>query len=205
MKKTAMVLTLISAVNCTAETIYNLPPITHSTREERYQRFLDEGKMLMDAKGIPDESETLVCTNWFCPTSIVVNAMQYSLVTDNWMGVISVDVMSAAISTGKVAYVKVYQEPNAKEARRSVFAGLVQSDVLLPADFAPRIIAMNLDPMTNMMYVTDTKYGGTNYQFVVYRNLCVFVESPTNGVDFATAIINAGLPESERIVLPREE
>ena len=185
-----------------ADAVYQLPPIRCVTTEDIHEQFLADGKMLMNIKCIPDESETLVCTNWFCPTSIVVNAMQYSLVTDNWMGVISVDVMSAAISTGKVAYVKVYQEPNAKEARRSVFAGLVQSDVLLPADFAPRIIAMNLDPMTNMMYVTDTKYGGTNYQFVVYRNLCVFVESPTNGVDFATAIINAGLPESERIVLP---
>ena len=202
MKKIAMVLTLISAVNCTAETIYNFPPITHSTREERYQRFLDEGKMLMDAKGIPDESETLVCTNWVCPTSIVVNAVQYSLVTDNWMGVIYADVMSATIPTGKVARVHVYKKPNAKEARRSVFAGFVQSDAIRPASFAPYIIARNLDPATNMLYVTDIEYGGTNKQWVIYRNVKVFVKAPTNGIDFATAIINAGLPESERIVLP---
>ena len=96
---------------------------------------------------------------------------------------------------------KVYRDPNAKEARRSVFAGLVQSDCLMPADFAPYIVANNLDPMTNMMHVTNIHFAGTNEQYVLYRNLTVDACAPTNAVDFAVAIINAGLPESERIVV----
>ena len=202
MKKKLLAVALLGAYIMLSETIYRFPPIRYVTREEIYERFLDEGKMLMDAKGIPDESETLVCTNWVCPTSIVVNAVQYSLVTDNWMGAIYADVMPISISTGRVARVHVYKKPNAKEARRSVFAGFVQSDAIRPASFAPYIIARNLDPHTNMLYVTDIDYGGTNNQWVLYRNIKVLVEAPTNGIDFATAIINAGLPESERIVLP---
>ena len=200
----AIILTAVVAIICEAETIYNFPPITHSTRGERHERFLNEGKSLMDIKGIPDESATLVCTNWVCPTSIVVNAIHYNLVTDEWIGVISADVMTTNVPQVKKAHVKIYRDPNAKEARRSVFAGLVQSDCLMPADFAPYIVANNLDPMTNMMYVTDIHFGGTNEQYVLYRNLTVEASAPTNAVDFAVAIINAGLPENERIVLPTQ-
>lgn len=205
MKKRITLLTMAFAMSCVAETIYRFPPIRHSTRQERHQSFLNDGKKVMDIKGIPDASETLVCTNWLCPTSIVVNAMHYNLVTDEWIGVISADVMTTNTPQVKKAHVKIYRDPNAREARRSVFAGLVQSDVFLPRDFAPRIVAYNLDTITNMMFVTDSYYGGTNKQWVIYKNMTVSASAPTNAVDFAVAIINAGLPENERIVIPLGE
>jgi hypothetical protein len=52
------------------------------------------------------------------------------------------------------------------------------------------------------MYIAKQRDGGTNRQFVVYRNLSVCADAPTNAVDFAAAIINEGLPENERITLP---
>lgn len=185
-----------------SESIYILPKITYPTKQQIYERFLNDGKKLMDIKGIPDGSETLVCTNWVCPTSIVVNAVRYNLVTDEWMGVISADIMTTDSMVSKRAHVQIELESNALEARRSVFAAFVQSDALRPTDFAPYIFVHNLDPMTNMMAVFKTLNGVTNNLFVAYKNLTVFSEAPSNAFDFAAEIINAGLPEEERIPLP---
>ena len=192
----------IISVMTLSESIYRLPPITYPTKEQMHERFLNDGKKLMDIKGIPDASETLVCTNWVCPTSIVMKAVRYSLVTDEWMGVISADIMTTNLPAMKTAHVKIEWEPNAKVARRTVFAAYNQSDSLSAITMASFVTTRNLDPMTNMMAVSKTYYGGTNEQFVLYRNLTVFVEAPTNAVDFAAAIINEGLPEAERISLP---
>jgi len=176
--------------------------IRYPTQEETRTDFLNAGKQLMDLKGIPDGDETLVCANWICPTSIVVNAVRYNIVTEEWMSVISADIMTTNVLEGIRATARIYRKTNAKEARRSVFASLVQSDVLMPVDFAPYIFFRNLDPMTNMMAVCRTYNGVTNKQVLVYRNITVFAESPSNVVDFAAEIINAGLPEEERIPLP---
>lgn len=202
MKLKLMAGTLFLVAVVLSDTIYRFPPIRYVTQEEVHERFLNDGKILMDIKGITDESATLVCTNWNCPTSIVVNAVQYSVVTDEWMGVISVDIMTPNRPESQRGHLKIYRDPNAWEARRSVFAGLVQSDCLRPADFAPHITIRNLDTMTNMMLVSNIHHGGTNKQFVVYKNLTVCADAPTNAVDFAVEIINAGLPEAERIPLP---
>lgn len=185
-----------------AENVYHLPPITYATREELHANFLNDGKKLMDVKGIPDASEGLVGANWTCPTSIAVNAVSYSLVTDEWQGVISADIMTTNFPSAKMGSVRIYREPNAKVARRTVFAAYNQSTSLTAKDIAPFITVRNLDPSTNMMYIAKHRDGGTNRQFVVYRNLSVCADAPTNAVDFAAAIINAGLPENERIPLP---
>ncbi len=185
-----------------AETGYCLPPVRYVTLEEMHEQFLNDGKELMDIKGIPDASASLVCANWTCPTSIVVNAVRYSLVTDEWKGVISADIMTTNFPLAKKGSVRIYWKPNAKEARRTVFAAYNQSSSLTAADIAPFITAHNLDPSTNMMYIAKQRDGGTNRQFVVYRNLSVCADAPTNAVDFAAAIINEGLPENERITLP---
>ncbi len=176
--------------------------IRHPSKEEIRTDFLNAGKQLMDLKGIPDGDETLICTNWICPTSIVVNAVRYNIVTEEWMSVISADIMTTNVLEGIRATVRIYRKTDAKEARRSVFASLVQSDVLMPVDFAPYIFFRNLDPMTNMMAVCKTYNGVTNKQALVYRNITVFAESPSNVVDFAAEIINAGLPEEDRVPLP---
>ena len=176
--------------------------IRYPTKEEIRTDFLNAGKQLMDMKGIPDGDETLVCTNWICPTSIVVNAVHYNIVTEEWMSVISADIMTTNALEGIRANVRIYRKPNAKDARRSVFASLVQSDALTLVDFAPNIFMRNLDPMTNMMAVSKTYNGITNKQVVVYRNIAVFSESPSDVVDYAAEIINAGLPEEDRIPLP---
>jgi len=202
MKPMLTTLVLLATGIVVAEIEYLLPPITYTTAEEQNADFLNDGKILMDIKGIPDESETLVCTNWICPTSIVVNAVRYNLVTNEWMGVISADVTTTNLQAMKKAHVRITRKLNAKETRRSVFASYNQSDSVSATTMASFVVAHNLDPSTNIMVVFDTRYGGTNKQFIVYRNLTVRVTAPTNAVDFATAIINEGLPEAERIPLP---
>lgn len=176
--------------------------IRYPTKEEQRVNFLNAGKQLMDLKGVSDGDETLFCTNWTCPTSMVVNAMHYNIVTEAWESVISADIMTTNAPEEKVTNVRIYRKQNAKDARRSVFATLAQSDCLMPVDFAPYIFIHDLDPMTNMMVVSKTYNGVTNKQVVIYKDIVVFHESPSNSVDFAVEIINAGLPEEERIPLP---
>lgn len=75
MKKVIMIITTAFAISHADEILYRLPPIRHSIREERAEQYLNYGKQLMDVKGAPDVDDELVCTNWVCPTSIVVNAV----------------------------------------------------------------------------------------------------------------------------------
>ena len=201
--KLATLVSLIANL-MTAEIEYRLPPITYPTREEMYERYLNDGKALMDVKGIPDAIETLVCTNWVCPTSVVVNVEQYSIVKDEWAGVISTDIMTTNLPPMKKAHARIYLSSSAKAARRMVFASFNQSDVLMATDIAPRISVRNLDQATNMMFVASSRDGGTNDQWVIYKNMTVSANAPTNALDFAVAIINAGLPENERIAVTPE-
>ena len=57
-----------------------------------------------------------------------------------------------------------------------------------------------LDPATNTIAIT---YSSTDRCAIVFKNLVVGVMNVTNSFDFALAILNAWLPEADRIaVLP---
>ena len=81
-RKLQVFLFVVTSALVSAQPIYRLPPITYPTQEETYADYLNNGNQLMALKGIPDGDETLICTNWVCPTSIVVNAQQYIVETN---------------------------------------------------------------------------------------------------------------------------
>ena len=212
MKKRIMAMALISVVSCTAETIYHFPPITHSTREKRYQRFLNDGRWLMELKGIPDGDETLVCTNWSCPTSIVVNAVRYDVLTNKWNSTIDFSIMTTNVPPIKIAQGSIDEMANGKKARLVAFSNFAQVSMYLP-NYACDVVVQSIDPTTNMLFMSHVEDDPQSWRQLVYKNLCVrhIVTTiatnsvATNALVFTSELINAGLPENERIAMPTEE
>ena len=176
--------------------------IRYPTQEEMFADFLANGKRLMDLKGIPDGDETLVCTNWFCPTSIVVNADQYLVETNMWphLGYATFKVMTTNMPSVKVANGNIEMSTDGKRARQMTFANCATTSLHL-SDYAPRVFVRVLDPSTNAMAITYVKHPFDKCR-LVYKNMRFTTYALTNALDFATAIVNEGLPEEERIPLP---
>ena len=176
--------------------------IRHPTQEEMFADFLANGKRLMDLKGIPDGDETLVCTNWVCPTSIVVNATQYLVETNMWphLGYATFKVMTTNMPSVKVANGNIEMSTDGKMARQMTFANCATTSLHL-SDYAPRVIVRVLDPSTNAMAITYVKHPFDKCR-LVYKNIRITTYSLTNALEIAMSLINEGLPEEERIPLP---
>ncbi len=162
----------------------------------------------MELKGIPDGDETLVCTNWDCPTSIVVNAVKYDVVTNWWRGVLEFDVMTTNLPPEKIAGGKVRIESGGREARLAAFAAISCTDMSLHM-FAQGIRVQPIDSTTNMMFLTEANCDPTATQYLIYKNIHVCYDVvnvatnsvATNALVFTAALINEGLPEEDRISL----
>ena len=201
---------ILLALSCTLagealDPNYTLPPITYETQAEKRLRMEEGGKRLMSLMGIPDGDATLVCTNWVCPTSIVVNAVRYDLATNWWNGIIEFDIITTNSPSEKIATGNIEMKENGLEARLAAFIDASFTNFSLELH-ALDIQVCPLDPSTNAMFIL-------NRGSLVYKNMVVDtmdIESVTNNpatniCSFAVAILNAGLPESERIVLPPGE
>ena len=187
---------------------YTLPPVTNMTPEmERYE-LRQRAHRLMELTGTPDGDATLVCTNWVCPTSIVVNAVRYDVVT-NWLDdILEFDIITTNQSPERIATGIVRRKENGQEARLSAFASRSHTSMTLQT-FAQGICVHAIGSATNMMFVGETYYEPDSRQHLVYKNLHVRYEVvhnatnsvATNALIFTSEIINAGLPESDRIVV----
>ena len=202
-RKLQVFLFVVTSALVSAQPIYRLPPITYPTQEETYADYLNNGKQLMALKGVPDGDETLVCTNWFCPTSIVVNAQQYIVETNKCLSLTYFKVLTTNDPPEKVASGGIEVKANGKVARCVAFAHKAQISLSL-SDYAPRVVVQSIGSATNMLFVTSrsSRQGYVARSELVYKNITLEIHAPTNAVDFAAAIINAGLPEEERIPLP---
>ena len=182
---------------------YTLPSITYMTPESTMQRARDRGYRLMSLKGIPDGDETLVCTNWVCPTSIVVNAQQYLVEAFSWSSVPnyrSFRVMTTNDPPTRVAYGDIDVGLNEKVARQLAFGNCAITSLSL-SDYASRLIVRGLDSSTNALVIINRLHPSDKCD-IVYKNIIFTTRAPTNAFEFALEIINAGLPEEERIPLP---
>lgn len=202
MKQKLLLLTSMSALVWT-QLGSSLPPITYSTKEEMRADYLRNGKWLMELKGIPDGDETLVCTNWVCPTSIVVNAQQYVMETNKCLTLTYFKVLTTNEPPVKVASGDIEMLANGKIARCTAFAHRAQTSFYLP-DYARGVAVQGIGVATNMLFVTYTSFPSdeTPMGNLAFKNIALEINAPTNPVVFAAAIINAGLPEADRIPLP---
>ena len=176
--------------------------IRYPTQEETYADYLNNGNQLMALKGIPDGDETLVCTNWVCPTSIVVNAQQYIVETNKCLSLTNFKVLTTNDPPEKVASGGIEVKANGKIARCVAFAHRAQTSFYLP-NYARGVRVQVIGSATNMLFVTYTSFSPdeTSIGNLAYKNITLEIRAPTNAVDFAAAIINEGLPEEERIPL----
>ena len=76
--------------------------------------------------------------------------------------------------------------------------------------YASGLIVLPVDPATNMMFMSNIDEDPQEWRRLIYKNLyvCYNVNSiatnsvATNALAFTSEIINAGLPEEDRIPLP---
>lgn len=208
-KKCVPALALLVLLASAIEPNYTLPPITHMTVEMERQESLNRGHRLMALKGIPDGDATLVCTNWMCPTAIVVNAVRYDVVTNWWEDTLEFVIMTTNCPSEKIANGEVEMKDNGLEARLAAFTDQSSTSMALQI-YATGLMPLPIDPATNMMFLSSVGADSESWQRLVYKNLYVTysVESnatnsvATNALAFAAALINEGLPEAERVPLP---
>ena len=207
MKKSLLLFSVVvigvSAVAKSAEELLIREIVRYPTKEEMRADNLNRGKQLMELKDIPDGDETLVCTNWVCPTSIVVNAEQYLVETNKCLSLTCFNVLTTNESPVKVASGDIEIQSDGKAARCTAFAHRAQTSLYLP-DYARGVDVQVIGSASNMLFVSyrSLRPGKMQNGHLAYKNITLEVNALTNAVDFAVAIINAGLPEADRIPLP---
>jgi len=95
---------------------------------------------------------------------------------------------------------RLFQFSDAREARISGFMQRVTT--LGAVNEALNLSVVNLDPATNMMFLCSKHGSPSRSDVLIYKNLVLHMYAPTNAPLFAAEIINAGLPEEDRIPLP---
>ena len=172
--------------------------------EEGETRDHQSGRHLMALMGVPHGDELAICTNWTMPTNVLVGGVSYSVVTDFFA---KIHVTSPTNALEKFARGYLDRCINGKEARIHGFAQRMAAVTHATAvGHALNLSVKILDPATNLMFLCSNVEGkGDMRDVLIYKNLVLHMYSmanaPTNALDFAVAILNAGLPETERIVL----
>ena len=174
------------------------PPLLEEGESYDHQR----GRHLMALMGVPHGEEMAICSNWTMPTNIVVGGTSYTFTTDD-----SSYFHVVASTNAMKSLAKGYLErcPNGREARIHAFAQrmfLISGGTTV--SHALSLSVRNLDSSTNMMFLCSTRGIPDIRDVLIYNNLVLHMCAETNTVNaaaFAAEIINAGLPESERIVV----
>jgi hypothetical protein len=174
-----------------------MPSMQVISESERAQLKRQDGIGLMQAMNVPDGSPSVRFSGWSFPTSVVIGAISYQVVTGELN---SFTIKEDAVSPTKLAEGFVRVEENEKEARIAAF-GEVASSTSLTFDWvAP---SFSFTPvMSGGGRLSLTNQTTNSEDVFVKKNLVVFMRAVSNGVTVATSLINAGLPEEERIPLP---
>ena len=156
----------------------------------------------MALMGVTHGDETVVCNTWTMPTNILVCGISYSFATDDrsYFHVVSTTNAQKSLAKG-------YLErcANGKEAR---IHGFAQRKALItagtPLTQALNLSVRNLDSATNMLFLCSSHGNPSVRDVLIYKNLVLHMCAETNTVNaaaLAAEIINAGLPEGERVAL----
>ena len=161
------------------------------------------GQGLMAALDVPEGDESQFFSWWNYPTSIIVRTIPYRIDV-TWLES-GCKVYSTNDISHPLADVVVTRMSNGKNARLYGF-GCIALGCSLPTESLVRRLSVEyLDPATNLLFVSRKRYDPNRVNFLISKNIIVGVRCATNALDFAVAILNAGLPENERIVIPPGE
>ncbi len=157
-----------------------------------------KARHVMALMGVSHGDEMAICESWMMPTNVILEGKSYSVVTDEFDYVhVTSPTNSIEFARGRLLYFA-----NGKEARIGGFMERVATTPLTAITSALNTSVTNLDPATNMVFLCSKDGRPSTHDVLIYKNLVLRLYAPTNAVGFAAAIINAGLPEGERITLP---
>ena len=175
-----------------------MPPFTNDNSAIAAQSWRQAGIELMQLKNVDDGDENSFYPQWIAPTSIVVNAFSYNVST----GICSSFSVSSVITAMPFSVEGfLIEKENEKEARIAAFAEIAGS-----SSFTTDIIASrySINQFGNNLLRIASVEPQTGEEIYQSKNIYVRINAPTNALDFAVAIINAGLPENERIAVTPE-
>ena len=176
-----------------------MPPFTNNTEMTAVQERRRAGIELMGLKNIADGDTNICYSCWSAPTSIVVNSVSYSVST-GMCSSFSVSSTEASMPLSVDGF--LIEKENEKEARIAAFAEIAGSSSFTPDIVATRYLVNQLNNDLLKIVNIEPQLGEEIFQS---KNIYVRINAPTNAVEFAVAILNAGLPENERIAIPVSE
>lgn len=139
-----------------------------------------------------------LASKWSFTTSLVVNAETYLLSGTDDEGWFTVK--EGTNSTSYMVEGRIVRTPDVQTARRKVFAHLATCS--LPVDtIAENVVLTPFDAHTNGFYAALIPQSWSTRSYLASKGLFMYIEGVSNRFDFATAILNAGLPENERVPL----
>lgn len=174
---------------------------------------------LMSRLGVGIGSTNDVCRSWEAPGEISVGQDRYDVRIANGGGF---SVVPRGVSN-EVARCYMVQYTDARSARKSEFGYRLGGRRVFspcpgpnrkpwevrtysgcsslagwPRSVVYQTAVINVDPATNAFYIVS-KNGWEKFDALVYKNLVLSISAPTNALEIAVALMNAGLPEDERI------
>ena len=183
-----LMLALVCAVSC-----FSLP-IVHSG--QAHSGFYERGDLLMSYFQIGDGAGERLASEWNFPTSLGVNAQRYVLAGTDDDGFFTVK--SESNSTSYEVRGKIIRTPDVQTARRIVFAYLATCNV--PIDvITEHVVLTPFDAHTNGFYAALNPQSRSTRSYLATKGLFMYIQGVSNRFDFATALLNAGLPENERV------
>ena len=191
--RTSLLLVCVLATSsCLAEAL----PVTSLTTFDAYN--IGKGRQLMTLLEIPYAVSPVNMLSWNSPTSIMMNAQRFVVDIDSKDG--DYKIVSSTNSNERIAYGSVCVMNNGADARLGAFAWVANCSVPVEG-MASYVKMQTVDVHTNVFYLTYSIQSPRTPVYYVHKNVCLEVHAATNRLEIANALMNAGLPENERVPL----
>jgi len=166
------------------------------------QKEYECGIELMRLMGIPDSQESNLFSTWEFPTSVVVRSVVYQVKTSENLGEFQLTTLTnqnEIVLSGSVIRLK-----DAVQCRRTGFGRMAMSSLGVRAMANSTLVSYPISD-TNTLYLSRPQSVSKHVGLLGSRNLLITMQSQsiTNLVEFSLGLLNAGLPESERLPPPQ--
>lgn len=166
-------------------------PVKNMVNEE----VLSRGRSMMELKGMGSPLLGNV-SSWERPSNISVNDMVCQVVFGN--GNMDFTIFHGPSNSVIAVRGRIARFQNATIAAERSF-GVMSSTNMRLEDFKESIMVSYMGTMTNVLHISHTSSRPQDRDVIVYKNLTVDIRGATNKLDFAMALINAGLPAQEQV------
>lgn len=188
---------------CAASIAYVLP-IDRDLDDGIGQKEYEGGMELMRMMGVPDAQELPVFSSWAFPTSIVVRGVAYQVKLSENLGDFQLAMatnQNEIVLSGSVVRLK-----SAMQCRRIGFGRMAMSSLGVRAMANCTLVSYPMSD-TNTLFLTRPPSVSRHVGVLGSRNLLIMMQSQsiTNLVECSLILLNAGLPESERLPLPQPQ